>query len=174
MQNSKKCPPNLITFFKDMLNLVFQMGKSEMERKGNFAPSYLSFPVPFRPFQINPTFLSLSEKNGQLSGKGNIAFLSLTCMITMHIIKYSSLHTHRGIVKTAKQHRSEWRLKTATTTATLILTSITGCNTPSHVWRNLLLVFKAKKDKRKSALHSSWQYTVALLPPPNYRNFTIG
>ena len=63
-----------------MLNLVFQMGKSEMERKGNFAPSYLSFPVPFRPFQINPAFLSLSEKNGQLSGKGNIAFLSLTCM----------------------------------------------------------------------------------------------
>ena len=62
-----------------MLNLVFQMGKSEMERKGNFAPSYLSFPVPFRPFQINPAFLSLSEKNGQLSGKGNIAFLSLTC-----------------------------------------------------------------------------------------------
>ena len=56
------------------------MGKSEMERKGNFAPSYLSFPVPFRPFQINPAFLSLSEKNGQLSGKGNIAFLSLTCM----------------------------------------------------------------------------------------------
>ena len=80
MQNSKKCPPNLITFFEDMLNLVFQMGKSEMERKGNFAPSYLSFPVPFRPFQINPAFLSLSEKNGQLSGKGNIAFLSLTCM----------------------------------------------------------------------------------------------
>ena len=63
-----------------MLNLVFQMGKSEMERKGNFGPSYLSFPVPFRPFQINPAFLSLSEKNGQLSGKGNIAFLSLTCM----------------------------------------------------------------------------------------------
>ena len=63
-----------------MLNLVFQMGKSEMERKGNFAPSYLSFPVPFRPFQINPAFLSLSEKNGQLSGKGIIAFLSLTCM----------------------------------------------------------------------------------------------
>ena len=57
------------------------MGKSEMERKGNFAPSYLSFPVPFRPFQINPAFLSLSEKNGQLSGKGNIAFLSLTCMV---------------------------------------------------------------------------------------------
>ena len=56
------------------------MGKSEMERKGNFGPSYLSFPVPFRPFQINPAFLSLSEKNGQLSGKGNIAFLSLTCM----------------------------------------------------------------------------------------------
>ena len=54
------------------------MGKSEMERKGNFGPSYLSFPVPFRPFQINPAFLSLSEKNGQLSGKGNIAFLSLT------------------------------------------------------------------------------------------------
>ena len=80
MQNSKKCPPNLITFFEDMLNLVFQMGKSEMERKGNFGPSYLSFPVPFRPFQINPAFLSLSEKNGQLSGKGNIAFLSLTCM----------------------------------------------------------------------------------------------
>ena len=78
MQNSKKCPPNLITFFEDMLNLVFQMGKSEMERKGNFGPSYLSFPVPFRPFQINPAFLSLSEKNGQLSGKGNIAFLSLT------------------------------------------------------------------------------------------------
>ena len=45
-----------------MLNLVFQMGKSEMERKGNFAPSYLSFPVPFRPFQINPAFLSLFEK----------------------------------------------------------------------------------------------------------------
>ena len=63
-----------------MLNLVFQTGKSEMERKGNFGPSYLSFPVPFRPFQINPPFLSLSEKNGQLSGKGNIAFLSLTCM----------------------------------------------------------------------------------------------
>ena len=56
------------------------MGKSEMERKGNFGPSYLSFPVPFRPFQINPAFLSLSEKNGQLSGKGNIVFLSLTCM----------------------------------------------------------------------------------------------
>ena len=83
MQNSKKCPPNLITFFEDMLNLVFQMGKSEMERKGNFAPSYLSFPVPFRPFQINPAFLSLSEKNGQLSGKGNIAFLSLTCMLNI-------------------------------------------------------------------------------------------
>ena len=81
MQNSKKCPPNLITFFEDMLNLVFQMGKSEMERKGNFGPSYLSFPVPFRPFQINPAFLSLSEKNGQLSGKRNIAFLSLTCML---------------------------------------------------------------------------------------------
>ena len=84
MQNSKKCPPNLITFFEDMLNLVFQMGKSEMERKGNFGPSYLSFPVPFRPFQINPAFLSLSEKNGQLSGKGNIAFLSLTCMKKAH------------------------------------------------------------------------------------------
>ena len=56
------------------------MGKSEMERKGNFAPSYLSFPVPFRPFQINPAFLSLSEKNGQLSGKGKIDFLSLTFM----------------------------------------------------------------------------------------------
>ena len=64
-----------------MLNLVFQKGKSQMERKGNFAPSYLSFPVPFRPFHINPAFLSLSEKNGQLSGKGNIAFLSLTCML---------------------------------------------------------------------------------------------
>ena len=59
------------------------MGKSEMERKGNFGPSYLSFPVPFRPFQINPAFLSLSEKNGQLSGKGNIAFLSLTCMLAL-------------------------------------------------------------------------------------------
>jgi len=77
-------PSQLKTFFEDMLNLVFQMGKSEMERKGNFAPSYLSFPVPFRPFQINPAFLSLSEKNGQLSGKGNIEFLSLTCMFDTH------------------------------------------------------------------------------------------
>ena len=73
-----------------MLNLVFQMGKSEMERKGNFAPSYLSFPVPFRPFQINPAFLSLSEKNGQLSGKGNIAFLPLTCMKVVGQTIYSS------------------------------------------------------------------------------------
>ena len=74
-----------------MLNLVFQMGKSEMERKGNFAPSYLSFPVPFRPFQINPAFLSLSEKNGQLSGKGNIAFLSLTCMATAVVEFYGEV-----------------------------------------------------------------------------------
>ena len=65
------------------------MGKSEIERKGNFAPSYLSFPVPFRPFQINPAFLSLSEKNGQLSGKGNIAFLSLTCMTYFIHISHS-------------------------------------------------------------------------------------
>ena len=96
MQNSKKCPPNLITFFEDMLNLVFQMGKSEMERKGNFGPSYLSFPVPFRPFQINPAFLSLSEKNGQLSGKGNIAFLSLTCMAYTGTHRIHSTHNQHG------------------------------------------------------------------------------
>ena len=77
-----------------MLNLVFQMGKSEMERKGNFAPSYLSFPVPFRPFQINPAFLSLSEKNGQLPGKGNIVFLSLTCMLLLHVSFVHHIRSH--------------------------------------------------------------------------------
>ena len=83
------------------------MGKSEMERKGNFGPSYLSFPVPFRPFQINPAFLSLSEKNGQLSGKGNIAFLSLTCMVDEQNV--SILHSWILISFSLKANKSCYR-----------------------------------------------------------------
>ena len=90
-------------------------------------------------------YLSLSLKNNS---------------ITMHIIKYSSLHTHIGGIvngKTASiwmttqnsQHHHPCTLTSSTTGC---------CYTHRHVWRNLLLVFKAKKDKRKSALHSSWLY----------------
>ena len=59
------------------------MGKSEMERKGNFAPSYLSFPVPFRPFQINPAFLSLSEKKWTAFRKGKycVPFLNMYALV---------------------------------------------------------------------------------------------